>query len=694
VPDPRAAGYALAVDIGGTFTDVVLRHRDGRAVTDKTLTTHRDLLEGFFRAVDLALARAGIAPRQVDDVTVHATTLVTNAVIERRGPPTALVTTQGFRDVLRIRNEHRYDMFDPQIEYPDPLVPPELTFGLDERTLADGRVAKPVRADEAAALARDLAARGVRAVAICLLNAYRNGANERAARAAMQAAASGLFVALSSEVSPQIREYPRASTTAMNAYTQPLVAPYLEALAAELARRGFPNRPLIMLSNGGVVGTQVAGAFPVRMIESGPAAGALAATHFAELLGLDRLLSFDMGGTTAKACLIQDRKPLVAGEFEVDRRYRFKPGSGFPITIPSVDMIEIGAGGGSIARVDNLGLLKVGPRSAGSEPGPVCYGRGGTQPTVTDADVVLGLLDADRFLGGDMKLDRAAALAAFATLGARLKVDAEAAARGVFEVVCENMAGAARAHATDRGMDWRGLPMLAFGGAGPVHACRVAELLECRQLVFPPMASVLSAFGTLVSPVRLDLVRSALAPLSALDWNEARALVAAMRAEGEAALAEAGVQRGDAAFTLAVDGRYRGQQNEVTAELPAAVVEQGDAATLRAAFEAAYETLYGIRLPEVEVEVVTWRLAARGPLPAASPPPAPGGVPAAPRTHRRIGLEPDGAAWPVLDRAALAVGQRIAGPAIIEERETTLVLLRGWAATVHPTGAIIAERTA
>ncbi len=692
MPDPGSAGHALAVDIGGTFTDVVLRHRDGRTVTDKTLTTHRDLLEGFFRAVDLALGRAGIAPRQVDDVTVHATTLVTNAVIERRGPPTALVTTRGFRDVLRIRNEHRYDMFDPQIEYPDPLVPPDLTFALAERVLADGRIAKPVDAAEAAALARELAARGVKAVALCLLNAYRNGANERAAREAMRTAAPELFIALSSEVSPQIREYPRASTTVLNAYTQPIVAPYLDALAAELARRGFPNRPLIMLSNGGVVGTQVAGAFPVRMIESGPAAGALAAAHFAETLALDRLLSFDMGGTTAKACLIQDRRPLVAGAFEVDRRYRFKPGSGFPITIPSVDMIEIGAGGGSIARVDGLGLLKVGPRSAGSEPGPVCYGRGGEEPTVTDADVVLGLLDAERFLGGDMKLDRPGAIAALARLGARLGVEAEAAARGVFEVVCENMAGAARAHATDRGVDWRGLPMLAFGGAGPVHACRVAELLDCRTLVFPPMASVLSAYGTLVSPVRLDLVRSALAPLSALDWDEARALVAAMRAEGAAALAEAGVPRGEARFALAVDGRYRGQQNEVTTDLPPETLERGDAAALRAAFEAAYEALYGIRLPQVEVEVVTWRVAARGPLPAASPPRAPGGAAAAPRGQRRIGLEPDGAAWPLFDRAALAAGQRIAGPAIIEERETTLVLLRGWSAEVHPTGAIIAER--
>jgi N-methylhydantoinase A len=531
----------------------------------------------------------------------------------------------------------------------------------------------------------------VRAVGVCLLNAYRNGANERAARDALLRAVPGLHVTLSSEVSPQIREYPRASTTVMNAYTQPIVAPYLAALAAELARRGFPNRPLIMLSNGGVVGTSVAGSFPVRMIESGPAAGALAAAHFAETLALDRLLSFDMGGTTAKACLITDRRPLVAGEFEVDRRYRFKPGSGFPITIPAVDMIEIGAGGGSIARVDTLGLLKVGPRSAGSEPGPACYGRGGREPTVTDADVVLGLLDAERFLGGDMKLDRAAAEGALGALGARLGVDAVTAARGVFEVVCEQMAGAARAHATDRGIDWRGLPMLAFGGAGPVHACRVAELLDCRQVVFPPMASVLSAFGTLVSPVRLDLVRSALAPLATLDWDAAWQLVEEMAAEGRAALAEAGVKEGDATLELAVDCRYRGQQNEVTAALPLDVLRDRDAAALREGFEMAYAALYGIRLPEVPVEVVTWRLAAQGPVPAASPAPAAGGDAAPPRTHRPVAVEP-AAPLPVFDRGALAVGQRIAGPAIIEERETTLVVLRGWTAVVHPTSAVIAER--
>jgi N-methylhydantoinase A len=688
------AGWALAVDIGGTFTDVVLRHGDGRAVVDKVLTTHADLLDGFFRAVGLALGKAGIAPAAVDDVTVHATTLVTNAVIERRGPPTALLLTAGFRDLLTIRDEHRYDMFDPQIEFAEPLVPRDRTFTLRERTLADGSIALPVDPAEAAAVAQAMQAQGIRSLGVCFINGYRNGANERAAREAVLAAAPGLFVSISSEVSPQLREYPRASTVAMNAYTQPITAPYLTALAEALARRGFPNAPLIMLSNGGVVGTAVAGRFPVRMIESGPAAGALAAVHFAEIFGLDRLLSFDMGGTTAKACLIQDRQAMVAGTFEVDRKYRFKPGSGMPAVVPCIDMVEIGAGGGSIASVDALGLLKVGPRSAGSEPGPVCYGRGGTEPTVTDADVVLGLLDPARFLGGDMPLDAAGARAAAARLGERLGVDAEAAARGIYQVVCENMASAARAHATDRGLDWRGLPLLAFGGAGPVHACRVAELLDCAQVIFPPLASVLSAFGTLVTPVRLDLVRSALGPLEGADWPGIAALYAEMEAEGRAALASAGVKPGEARFGFAADMRYAGQQNEVTTTLPAEALRAHDAAALRAGFEAEYEALYGMRLDDVPVEVVTWRLIASGPVPKASPPPAAEAAAAPPRTHRPLALLPGAPPVPVHDRPALGIGQRIAGPAIIEERETTLVILPGWVATVHPTGAVVAVREA
>ena len=502
--------YSLAVDIGGTFTDIVLRGSDGQLVVDKTLTTPNDLLEGFFAGVNSVLAKAKLKPADIDGVVVHATTVVTNALIERKGLKTAMLVTKGFRDVLSIRNEHRYDMYDPQIEFQPPLVPRELTYGISERMLSDGTVQEvPSRQDVQACIAEMIKLQ-VKAVAVCFLNSYANPENERTVGEMLRTAMPDLFVSLSSEIAPQIREYPRASTTAINAFTMPISQPYLRALAKRLKQENYPNEPLIMLSSGGIIGTDVAGRNPVRMIESGPAAGALAASHYAKVLGLDRLMSFDMGGTTAKACLIENFKPLITGLFEVDRRYRFKEGSGMPVTIPSIDMIEIGAGGGSLAYVDDLGLLKVGPKSAGAMPGPACYGRGGEGAAVTDADLLLGLLDADNFLGGDMQLDVAASERAIAQLGKRLGTDAHTAARGIYRIVAEAMAGATRAHATDRGIDYRGLSLFAFGGAGPVHACEVGSLLQSKSVIFPPQASVLSAFGTLVTPVRLDLVRSAL----------------------------------------------------------------------------------------------------------------------------------------------------------------------------------------
>src|SRR5258708_4801981 len=442
--------WTLAIDIGGTFTDVVLRGADGRLAVDKVLTTHDDLLAGFFGGVDKVLAKAGVTPQEVTGLVVHATTIVTNALIERKGSATALITTRGFADVLSIRNEHRYEMYDPQIEFAPPLIPRELTFELDERTLADGDIERPVDPDEVAALARRLQDAGVVSVAVCLLNAFRNPENERAVGALLKEHAPALHISLSSRVAPQIREYPRASTTAVNAYAMPISQPYLTGLAQGLEAARIPNRALIMLSSGGIIGAETAASHPVRMIESGPAAGALAASWYAERLGLDRLLSFDMGGTTAKACLIENRKPLVTGSLEVDRVYRFMEGSGMPLTIPSIDMIEIGAGGGSIASVDPLGLMKVGPKSAGSAPGPACYGLGGTEPTVTDADLVLGLLAADNFLGGDMRLDAAAARDALAGLGAALNIDAVHAAAGAYRTAPESMPGAAPAHAPDR----------------------------------------------------------------------------------------------------------------------------------------------------------------------------------------------------------------------------------------------------
>ncbi|HXQ12052.1 MAG TPA: hydantoinase/oxoprolinase family protein [Caulobacteraceae bacterium] len=684
--------YSLAVDIGGTFTDAVLRGSDGSLIVDKTLTTHHDLLEGFFRAVDLTLAKAGVDAAAIDGVVVHATTVVTNALIERKGPPTALITTKGFRDVLPIRNEHRYEMYDPQIEFAAPLIPRELTFEVDERILADGEVLRPVDVAEVEALVAQLRGAGVASVAICLINAFRNGANERAIAEVLRTAAPELYLSLSSSVAPQIREYPRASTTAINAYTTPITEPYLRGLAAGLQRANVANRPLIMLSSGGVIGAEVAGRNPVRMIESGPAAGALAAAYFAERLGLDRLLSFDMGGTTAKACLIEGRKPLVTGALEVDRKYRFCEGSGMPLTIPSIDMIEIGAGGGSIAYVDDLGLLKVGPESTGSEPGPACYGRGGARPTVTDADLVLGLLDADNFLGGDMPLDKAAAEAAIDGLAEGLRVSQAQAAAGVYRVVAEAMAAAARAHATDRGIDHRGLPLLAFGGAGPVHACAVGELLQSAAVIFPPQASVLSAFGALVTPVRLDLVRSALGRLDALNWDEVDRLLDEMTDEAHAALADAGAAPAEVRLRVGADLRYVGQQNEVQVTFDDDPRLAHDAGAIHRSFESAYFAQYDVNPSHVPIEIVSWRLTAQGPEDSADSARTPSEAHGAPLREAAIPLWPVAGPVKVYARASLGRGQALTGPALIEERETTVVLSAGWDAVVDDTGCIIARR--
>ncbi|MBN9083039.1 MAG: hypothetical protein BGP04_02445 [Rhizobiales bacterium 62-17] len=684
--------YSLAVDIGGTFTDIVLRNDAGALTVDKTLTTHHDLLEGFFHGVHSVLSKAAIDPNNVDGVVVHATTVVTNALIERKGQPTAMVTTEGFRDVLFIRNEHRYEMYDPQIEFPEPLVPQELTFSIAERTLADGRImAKPAEKD-IASLVSQLKASGAKAVAICFLNSFANPENERQVATALRQALPDLFICTSSDVAPQIREYPRASTTTVNAYTMPISQPYLKRLSERLETEGFANTPLIMLSSGGVVGAETAGRNPVRMIESGPAAGALAACHYAELLKIDRLMSFDMGGTTAKACLIENRVPLVTGLFEVDRRYRFKDGSGLPVTVPSIDMIEIGAGGGSIAHVDDLGLLKVGPESAGSMPGPACYGRGGANPTVTDADLMLGLIDADNFLGGDMKLDRPAMQKAFDRLAGELKLSPVEAARGIYRVVTEAMASAARAHATDRGIDYRGLPLFAFGGAGPLHACGVAALLQSASVIVPPQSSVLSAFGTLVTPVRLDLVRSDLGRLNDLDWDRVNRILGELTKEATEALAEAGCAPQDVRFEFGADMRYVGQQHEVPVTFEADPRSNHDISGIASRFETAYRTLYGVTPSHVGIEIVTWRVTARGPLVPFKAPANAASKAAAPKRHRTVHAWEDNQQVAVYARADLAVGQKTEGPAIIEERETTTALPPGWSAVIDSYGCIVATK--
>jgi N-methylhydantoinase A len=693
--DSRPADWRLAVDIGGTFTDVVLLDAaSGDVVVDKTLTTPSNPLEGVRRGVGQLLARAGVRPAEITAPIVHATTLITNALIEGKTGRAAMVTTSGFGDTLLIRDEHRYDMYDLQIEFPAPPIPRDRTFELAERTLATGEVQSAPTAEGLATLVAELRAAEVEAVGICFLNSYVNAANERAVAEHLRAEL-GVPVCISAEVSPQIREYPRMVTTACNAATMPVIGPYLDELQKWLSSEGFGGSVLMMLSNGGVVSADDAAAIPIRLVESGPAAGALAGTWFAARHQLDRLLCFDMGGTTAKACLIEHGEPELTNVFEVARAYRFKKGSGFPVSVPSVDLVEIGAGGGSLAWIDQFGLLKVGPESAGAEPGPVAYGRGGTVPAVTDADVILGMLDPQAFLGGDMPLDDEAATAAASRLGERLGLAAIETAAGIHEIVNQNMAAAARMHGVEQGVDLRGIPLLAFGGAGPVHACGVAELLESDRVIFPVNASVLSAFGTLVSPVRIDLARSMPRRLDTVDPAERDALLDGLRAEGHRVLAAAGVPAEAVRFRYGLDARYAGQGNEVTVWVGEGDQWPASDAEVVAAFEAEYRRIYGLTIPDVAVEGVTWRLSAFAAVDRVDPDPMATGAGATPMAHRPVVFSRGVAAveTPVYRRADLGAGARFDGPAVVEERETTAVIRPGWSVEVAPDGSLVATRT-
>ncbi len=692
-----SADWRLAVDIGGTFTDVVLFDAaSGRVVVDKTLTTPSAPLDGVRIGVTQLLAKAGVRPSDITAPIVHATTLITNALIEGKIGRAAIVTTTGFGDTLLIRNEHRYDMYDLQIEFPAPPVPRDRIVEIDERTDPQGRAVDSPSSAGLAAITVQLRAAKVEAVGVCLINSYANPANERAVAEHLRDEL-GVPVCISADISPQIREYPRMITTACNAATMPIIGPYLDELQKWLAGEGFGGSVLMMLSNGGVVSANDAARAPIRLVESGPAAGALAGSWFAKRLGEDRLLCFDMGGTTAKSCLIVDGEPELTNTFEVARIYRFKKGSGFPVSVPSVDLVEIGAGGGSQARIDELGLLKVGPESAGADPGPACYGRGGTKPAVTDADLALGLLDASFFLGGDMLLDMDACTAALTSVADPLGLSSDETAAGIHELVNQNMAAASRMHAVEQGADLRGVTVLAFGGAGPVHACGVAELLESPRVVFPVNASVLSAFGTLVTPVRIDLARSMVRGLSTVDLAERDALLDELREEGRRVLAAAGVAPEAIRFRYGLDARYLGQGNEITiwvGESSGADWPATDAQVVEM-FEADYRRIYGLTIPDVGVEAVTWRLSAFAPAATVDPTTVVGTAVGEPVRHRPVRFDRGATAidTPVYRRGDLGIGQHIVGPAIVEERETTAVIRPNWTASVLADGSLLAERT-
>jgi N-methylhydantoinase A len=688
------ADWRLAVDIGGTFTDVVLMDRaSGRVVVDKTLTTPSAPLDGVRTGVRQLLAKAGVTPSDITAPIVHATTLITNALIEGKVGRAGLVTTTGFGDTLLIRDEHRYDMYDLQIEFPAPPIPRERISEISERTNAKGLVVETPTAADLKRIADELRAQKVESVGVCLINSYANPANERAIADYLRAEL-GVPVCISSEVSPQIREYPRMITTACNAATMPVIGPYLDELTKWLTSEGFGGSVLMMLSNGGVVSTDDAARTPIRLVESGPAAGALAGSWFARRLGEERLMCFDMGGTTAKSCLIVDGEPELTNTFEVARIYRFKKGSGFPVSVPSVDLVEIGAGGGSQAWVDDLGLLKVGPESTGAMPGPACYGRGGTHAAVTDSDLALGNLDAEFFLGGDMPLDLAASQAALGRIADKLNLPIGDTAAGVHELVNQNMAASSRMHAVELGADLRGVTLLAFGGAGPVHACGVAELLESPRVIFPVNASVLSALGTLVSPVRIDLARSMVRPIKGIDEAERDALLNELRDEGRRVLIAAGADPSSVTFRYGIDARYIGQGNEITIWMGEGDQWPGNTVDVVAAFEADYRRIYGLTIPDVGVEAVTWRLSAYAKADEFEPLVELSDKPGAPHGSRAVRFTRQGQPimTPVYRRSDIGRGQVIEGPVIIEERETTAVIRPNWTVTLGNDGSVIADR--
>ncbi|QMW23782.1 hydantoinase/oxoprolinase family protein [Sandaracinobacteroides saxicola] len=688
-------GFRVGVDIGGTFTDVAVE-QGSRRWSVKVPTTHDAPDDAVMEAVARAMAQCGGSFAEIDFL-VHGTTLATNALIERKGARTALLTTAGFRDVLEMGTEGRFDQYDLKIVKPTPLVPRHWRFGVGERLYADGSVLEPLDEAGVEAAADAMSAEGVEAVAIAFLHAYANGAHElRAAEILRYRLGGDVPLSLGHDVSPEMREYERVSTTCANAYLQPVVSAYLLRLERRLQAAGLVVPMLVILSSGSLTTVDAASRFPVRLLESGPAGGAIFACDIARRLGEDRVLSFDVGGTTAKFCMIDKGEAHHALTFEVGRTYRFKRGSGLPVRVPVVDLVEIGAGGGSIARIDAVGRVAVGPESAGSEPGPACYGRGGVQATVSDCDLLLGKLDADSFAGGTMPLDRAAAAQAIITdVAGPAGLSPEAAAYAVIETVAETMASAARVHAAEIGVDVEARTLIAFGGGAPLQAVRFAEKLGIREIIIPAGAGVGSALGFLRAPLAFEIVRTARLLLPGARIEPVRAALAEM--EAAAATIVRSVVRGepDLAVERTAYMRYRGQGHEIAVALPGHPDDSDFAERLRAAFDSAYQRLHGQALADSPAEVTSWvvrvrhRDDTRAAAPRATTPDA-----AIADAARRIydGRDECWATWPEYSRETLAPGATASGPAIITEAETTTVVNPGYRFTIDGWGYIRISR--
>ncbi len=685
----------LAVDIGGTFTDLCLDWK-GKLSSVKVLTTPRAPEEGVLAGIEEVLKQTAVKPADLG-LVIHGTTLATNAIIERKGAKTALIVTEGFRDSIEMAFEHRFEQYDIFMQKPPPLVARNLRFGVPERLDGRGNVLIPL--DEAAvrALAPQLSANGIESVAIGYMHAYLDGAHERRTRDILREKLPGLSITLSSEVSPEIREYERWSTAVANAYVQPVIERYLGRLDQALRQKGFTCPLFMITSGGGLAALETARKFPIRLVESGPAGGAILAAALARQCGLDKVLSFDMGGTTAKICLIDNGEPQHSRTFEVARQYRFLKGSGLPLRIPVIEMVEIGAGGGSIASVDALARVNVGPESAGAEPGPASYGRGGAEPTVTDADVVLGRIDPGYFAGGSIKLlPEKAGEAVDKAVGAPLGLKRLDAAFGVSEIIEENMANAARVHAVERGKELQNRTMIAFGGAAPIHAARLAEKLGINRVLVPSGAGVGSAVGFLMAPVAYEVVRSRYVQLDPDKFDPAfvNRLFAEMRAEAEAVV-KAGAPQAKLSETRTADMRYRGQGHEITVDLPTTEFNAASREKLIKLYEDGYAATFGRTIPGLSVEIMNWtlRLAAEQPALAKSPPQPPD-KPAKARGRRPV-YDPgdqDMKDVSVYHRDDLVIGSLVPGPAVIAEDETTTVVPKAFAARISPIGAILLEK--
>lgn len=681
----------LAVDIGGTFTDLVAYAPNSQWIaTAKVLTTPDDPSAGVLTGVDLLAEQEAIDPARVR-LVVHGTTLATNAIVQRKGGPTALLTTKGFRDVLAIARERRGTPYDLDLSVPEPLVPRRLRREVNERIAADGTVMTTPDEAAVADLIRDIGVDGeVKSIAVSFLHAYASEANEQSVLSAVREVAPNVYVSLSSEVAPEIREFERTSTTVVNAYVQPIVSDYLVRLERELEARGYGRSFFIMLSSGGITTSSTAAKEPVRIIESGPVGGVAASIHFSKDTD-GHVLAFDMGGTTAKVALVTNGElPVVSGS-EVARIDPQIPGSGFPIVVPTADLVEIGTGGGSIAAVNQFGLLKVGPISAGADPGPACYGRGGAQPTTTDADLVLGYLDPDYFVGGTMRLQTSKSTEAIGALAGELELDVQATAVAIHEVANETMANAVKFQAAKRGIEVHGLTMVATGGAGPVHGHGIAARLGIRDIIYPPYAGVVSSIGFLVSPIAYESSRTFRASLDESDFDAVEKIVSELEASSLAVVTGAGVSQSEVSQTVVCAMSYDGQGYELDVVLPRDAIRRGDTGAIREEFEREYERLYGQRIASGRVRLLTWRVRSRGPRPSFDASTS-GHATTKQKGARLIWIPDTGMVeTPVYDRYALEAGDELGAPAIIEERESTIVLPGPAHVTVLTDGSISAR---